>query len=244
MSLADKLIEIQRNVPEVYNAGIEAGAQAEYDRFWDAIQANGTKKLYQGAFRDAGWTDEVFRPKYDIVPEGSYCIYQTFANSGIVDLKGCLERQGVKMDFSKITNWNGAPFQWSKIETFPVLDCSNCTATNMSYANFAKHIDMFILKADGSTTTNFAGCVSLKYIRFGGVIGTAINFAESKNLSLASIEDIISHLSTTTNGLSVTLSLAAVNKAFEIAGGDNNGSISTEWTALVATRSNWTINLV
>lgn len=63
-------------------------------------------------------------------------------------------------------------------------------------------------------------------------------------LSKPSITSIINCLSTTTSGLTVTLSKTAVNNAFETSEGVADGSTSQEWLNLVATKTNWTISLV
>jgi hypothetical protein len=77
----------------------------------------------------------------------------------------------------------------------------------------------------------------LKNVIFEGTIGCDFNMSIAPILSKASITNIIEHLSTTTSGLSVTLSKAAVETAF-------GSTTSAEWTSLIATKSNWTISLV
>ena len=75
-----------------------------------------------------------------------------------------------------------------------------------------------------------------------GTIGqNGLNLQHSKKLSKESITSVINALSTSTGGLSITLSKTAVDNAFY-----NNivvGSNTMEWGQLVASRSNWTINL-
>ena len=82
MSIADKLVTIAENIEkidsraysagytsggqEAYNAGIEQGKQAEYDRFWDAFQQNGNRKSYLCGFAGRAWSDETFKPKYPL----------------------------------------------------------------------------------------------------------------------------------------------------------------------------------
>lgn len=84
----------------------------------------------------------------------------------------------------------------------------------------------------------FMGCNSLENITIGGTIGqNGLSFQWSPNLSKASITSIINALSTTTSGLSITLLASAVTKAF-------GSTTADEWTALIATRPNWTISLV
>ena len=50
-------------------------------------------------------------------------------------------------------------------------------------------------------------------------------------------------LSDTASGKTLTLSLTAVNNAFETSAGAKDGSTSAEWTALVDAKTNWTITL-
>lgn len=60
MSIAEKLTTVAENQQRVY----DAGKQAEYDRFWDAYQQNGTRGSYSYAFGGVAWTDETLKPKY------------------------------------------------------------------------------------------------------------------------------------------------------------------------------------
>ena len=73
-----------KNVEKVFNAGYEFarrdggyydGIKAEYDAFWDACQANGTRTNYRTGFAWASWKDETFKPKYDIKPKNAYSMY-------------------------------------------------------------------------------------------------------------------------------------------------------------------------
>lgn len=61
--------ELADKVDEVY----EAGEQAEYDHFWDALQQNGTRKDYYAFF--AGWGVEEFKPKYDITAHSNFSLF-------------------------------------------------------------------------------------------------------------------------------------------------------------------------
>lgn len=83
-------------------------------------------------------------------------------------------------------------------------------------------------------TNAFRNCTVLKHVTIVGTIKLSLDIHWSVELTRASIESIMEHLSTTTSGLSVTFSQDAVNNAFT----------TEEWTALADTRKNWTINLV
>jgi hypothetical protein len=72
-------------------------------------------------------------------------------------------------------------------------------------------------------------------------------FNWSTSLSKESITSIINALSDSTSGFSVTFSKQAVDNAFGYVIDDYewfDGTNSAEWKALVATKPNWTINLV
>ena len=64
MSIAEKLAKIAENEQAVF----EAGVKSEYDRFWDVYQENGNMTYYAYAFAGVGWTQSVFKPKYNIEP--------------------------------------------------------------------------------------------------------------------------------------------------------------------------------
>ena len=79
----------------------------------------------------------------------------------------------------------------------------------------------------------------------GSVIGkNGFDVQYSTSLTRQSIENIIAALSTTTSGLTVTISKAAVNTAFETATDAADGASSQAWNDLIATRANWTISLI
>ena len=85
----------------------------------------------------------------------------------------------------------------------------------------------------------------LQNLTIDGTIGqNGLDLRWSHNLNQPSILSVISHLSTTTTGLSVTLSKTAVNKAFETSEGAKDGNASQLWLALITSRPNWTISLV
>lgn len=101
---------------------------------------------------------------------------------------------------------------------------------------------------DLSSATSIGGmfnyCNNLREVRFRGEIKKSLDVKYAEKLSKDSIISIISCLSNTTNGLSLTLSAKAVNTAFETSEGANDGSTSADWETLIAAHTNWTISLV
>lgn len=230
------------------------GYNAAYDEFWDKYQDNGNRTNYNYGFAGQGWNADMFKPKYDIKPTAAT---RLFADTGITDVKGCLESAGVVLDLSQTTSLVYlSESAATQITRLPELNVTSLTALNnfIYQARALVSIDKVILKDDGSQTfanTSFGYLTSLEEIRFEGVIGKTVTFQWSP-LSKASIESIISCLSNTTSGQTLSLQKAAVNKAFETSPGVNNGSTSAEWNLLVngdgttahPGKTNWTINLV
>ena len=168
-----------------------------------------------------------------------------FAESNITDLVGILEECGVTLDFSQTTNIYMTFYWCTSLTRVGVVDTRACTNdTQTLYYLFGqdeklKSIELLKLKDDGSQpfSNTFSGCINLEELRIEGVIGqNGPNVSQCTKLSKASITSIIDHLSTTTSGLTVTLSKTAVTSAF-------GSTTSEEWLNLIATRSNWTISL-
>lgn len=240
--------EMSEKINEVYEKGKSDERQTKYDEFWDEYQHNGERLKYEFAFAGDGWSDENFRPKYDIVCSQ---IQQTFSVNGITDLIGILDKCGVKLDTSRLTSVSYIMQGNLSTINFPSIDLTALQGNPnyLFYGNSSlKVIEKVLLKSDGSqafTNFSFGANEALEEIRFEGVIGqNGLNLQWSTLLSHDSIVSIINALSTTTSGLSVTLSKTAVNNAFETETGVADGTESAEWSALIATRSNWTISLV
>lgn len=191
MSIAEKYITIAENEPKVY----EAGQKAEYDTFWDSYQENGNRTDYELAFAGEGWTDETFKPKYDLTATNDYAT-QMFWGCNITDLAGILKKQNVKL----ITEGCKSPvqmFQNSKIETIPPLDFSSANGST-TYC-FASTSIKTIERLKVSENTNFHPQIfsyasALKNIAFEGVIGTDISFKDCKSLTHQSLMSIINAL--------------------------------------------------
>ena len=102
----------------------------------------------------------------------------------------------------------------------------------------AKYIKEENITNENVTYTQWFGwCIALETIAFDGTIGKSIDFQYSTKLTKASILNIFSVLSSTVAGQTLTLSKTAVTNAF-------GSTTATEWTNLVATKTNWTISLV
>ena len=198
--------------------------------FWDTYQQNGARSNYDFAFAGAGWTDETFTPKYDIVANSQQ---HMFSSCGIVDITACLAKAGVSLDLSKVTSSSYFLQNNSVTERVPVLNFTS--ASRLAYLFFncknLKYIDGIILKDDGSQSFtaqySFGQLPELEEIRFSGKIGNSINFQGSPKLSVESarsiIESLVNYAGTDKEGLNSLILHANVWTRLEASGAAPDG---------------------
>lgn len=234
MTVAEKIARAKADYDAVYEAGKKAGGgDAEYKRFWSALQDNGNRTSYLYGFYQ--WRVDAIDPQYDVRPINATNMFQsvTAYNGKSLSIPELEARNGIKFDFSKTTafgNWLG----WGAIEDLGFVDTTSCPNPNFSSCNILKKLSI-ALKEDGSQNCSGAfdydsGLEDLTIV--SGVFGSNLNFSWSP-LSKDSILSVFNALSTTTTGLTVTFKQTAVEAAFT----------TDEWNALIATKTNWTYAL-
>ena len=228
-------------IPDVF----DAGKKYEFDRFWDSFQQNGNRVNYENAFGGIGWTDDLFKPQYDMKPTNAYMMFRGSSISSIAELP-------VKLDFADTTNFQYM-FQWSQVQHVGVVDTRKATPSGLTYTfaycPYLTEIDKLIFKDDGTQTMNsnmFTETTTLKDIDIEGVIGTnGFNVQWCKNLTHKSLISIINALSSNTSGLTITLSKKAVNDAFGIDVDDvTTYPEGSEFYNLRNSKSNWNFSYV
>ncbi len=195
-SSSETLNTLVPKVDEVYSKGQTAGGgDNHYDTFWDNYQDNGSRTDYQYAFNGVGWTNETFKPKYDIVPVTE--TYGLFSRSCIQDdLVEICEEQGITLDFSKATKFE-CTFDSSKFTRIGVIDASNSNRFNQVFYNCTNLETIGLLKLTENITSYinaFIRCTALQNIEIEGVIGANISFANSTLLTHDSLMSIINGL--------------------------------------------------
>ena len=262
-AISDKLREIAENEQKVYDAGraagyhtgyntgyehgeaagVEYGRQAEHSDFWDIYQNYGNRKYYDSAFCESGnyaqWRyGTTYRPKYPIKPGTASSMFSITR----------LPYEAIHaVDFSRCTEFRLCFTYYSGGKKIPPIDLRVATVTQNMFAwsSNLEEIEELLVTESTPYSACFTGCSNLKEVRFNGTIGqNGLDFRGSPLLSKESIKNVVEHLSDSTAGLTLTFSLAAVNKAFETSEGENDGEWSGEWTAVVATKQNWTISLL
>lgn len=243
-----KTAELAEKVGEVF----EAGKKSEYDEFWDIVQNSGKRINYNSAFSD--WAAEFIRPKYKVVPTGANSAGSTFYACPYLK-----KVEAAYFDFSQKptgTNTNtGYSYTFSGCSKLEEVEDVGLIPQTGYYNTFAYCYKLHTIakigvNEDTKFSNAFISCDKLENLAIDGTIGqNGFNIKWSTNLSKASILSVLNALSPTASGLTVTLSLAAVNKAFETSEGANDGSDSQEflvWTEEgpeYGYRNNWTIAL-
>lgn len=244
MSISEKLTIIAENVPKVYDSGYATGSYEgkleQYNMFWDGFQQNGTRTNYEYAFAH-GFPVGDFPPKYSMQPTSANSMFEC---SGSGNLAQSLKDKGITLDTSNCTKL-GNTFFHTGITHLPTIDVSQAVQLSFTFASEnIVEIEKIIMSENNINSYTFHYTSNLEKMIIEGTIGRGnFSFAHAKKLSKESIVSIINALSSSTSGLNVTVSLTAVNKAFESASGKADGSTSSEWTSLVASKSNWTIAL-
>ena len=237
MTIAEKLIRHKQDLDEVYEAGKSQGIQTEYDRFWDTYQEMGNRNAYPNAFQQS-WTDETFKPKYNITFGGDYpenAADSMFYKTKIVDLVGCLERQGVSIDFSGCTRLSGTFDRSTTLKTIPPIDAVNIVKMILTFNQSPiESIKIYNLREDCVFDRAFNYLKQLTDLTLTGVIGNTLDIHYSTKLSADSIKSIIEHLG---GSASATLTLPTTAEA-------NYDAVygSGAYATLIATKpDNWTI---
>ena len=237
-----------QNFEDKIDAVYDAAAQKAYDDFWDTFQQNGERTKYEYAFASDGWTNEIFKPKYNIrAAFGNHG--SIFSYSGITgSLKQILNDLGITLSFYQAEGRHyGASYVFvgTKFTELPVIDFSEAEGgaalqTAFSANNFLETIEKVILPTDctGYGTNTFQANYALKNIDFGGTIKYTLSF-QWNPLTADSMKNIFDHLDTADSDSARTVTVkTAVKTAYDEKYGD--------WDAKAAefAAHSWTFALV
>ena len=253
-TIAEKLTEIAGNTPLVYKSGyekgledggdyeqgVEDGKQAEYDRFWNAFQQNGTRTDYSYAFARV-WTDDMFKPKYKLnsvtnltsafISNASLTKLSYDASDRIMASGTC--RQGFYLA-SRLT------------EIEPTIDASASTANDTFNNTFysCTALRKVTLKTNPVVTSNnylqntFNSCTALEELYFEGAdtISANIDLHWSPLLMVGSLRSILTALNKSISGKTLTLNTAseAVIQGDTEATSAYNAALTAGWTIAFA----------
>ena len=255
MSISDKLTTIAENQQKVYNSGVNKGKKdvtsnpsaymtpEDYIIRFNEVRNNSYVYAFSGHF----WGGTIIEPRISIkeVTNG----HGMFKYSGIKSLNVDYPSDGGvgvgHVNFSKATYPNQA-FRYSSIKEMGELVFEkalqmSATFGDMSSLHTIKKLTLPNHKVQYHLT--FDNTPNLKNITLTpNRIMSSISFATNSQLTKESIQSIIGALSDSASSQIVYISSSAVNREFRT-GSSGNGSTSTEWNTLVATKPNWTIVL-
>lgn len=246
-----------QNFEDKIDAVYDAAAQKEYDTFWDAFQKNGKRVTYEHAFA-YGWTNENFKPKYNIRVALGYQGNMITESNITGSLKQILNDLGVTLSFYQIEgNHYGATYVFigTKFTELPVIDFSEAEGSialqsAFAYNSLLETIEKVILPVNCTAygTNTFQGDYALKNIDFGGTIKYTLSFQWSP-LTADSMKNIFDHLDIESYDGTRTITVkSSTRDAYKAKyDGTGVGGYSQNWDYLVALYSetaNWTFSVV
>lgn len=201
MSIADKLNTIAENEQKVYNKG----KQSEYDAFWDDYQQNGNRTEYMYGFAGICWNSENFKPKYPIVlnhrsefrnSNGMFFLFDRDLTKPPIEIhEGDIDFSGNIYTMNQMfQNANVAVVEMNAI---PAILKSMAQTFTMNDMNAHK---LHTIKIGVREETTYSGDAfrgsKLANVSFvdGSVIGQSISFEYCQNLTIESMQNIISCL--------------------------------------------------
>lgn len=227
MSIAEKLTAVAENVPKVFNAG----QNAEYDRFWDSYQQNGTLRYYTHAFSGFGWRDETFKPKYDIKPVGNAS--GMFRQMRVTDLGEALG--SVSLDLSGVTVASTLFGYCEFLTKVPKINLSAMTNSQYLFQSCSKLETIEELTISETVTfvnSSFNGCTALTRLIMAGTLAT-----NGLDLHWSTLLDRESLLSV----LNVLQDKTSVGGTWTVTLGSENLAKLTDAEKAIATQKGWTL---
>lgn len=232
MATADKLATVAENVPKVY----AAGAQSEYDMFWNNYQNYGNRTVYANAFSDGyntnndvcKWSDMMvdynFIPKYPLYVSNGDRMFYTWNKK--IDLVEFLNTNNIPYDFSNMTDNTMFMFASSYFTRLPVIYSIKQLVSTFLNCTYLETIDGYgtdYVNSGGQQFLSvFLGCSALKNLTILGEIkGNDLNLQWSSYLTHDSLLSIINALADKSADTSGTVWKVII-------GGTNMAKLTTE----------------
>ena len=185
--------------------GMNVGMDAQKHQWWYKYLTNpdgSARTNYTYAFNGTGWNNVTFTPTQNLtVANGVSMFYQSRIEGSLSDILG-----NVSIDFSNCTTASSC-FSSTRFSSLPALNMQK--AGNLS--NFFKDssrltsVDLFSVNKNTVLAHAFVYCNSLENITFGGTIAKSMDIHWSTKLSTASIKSLLSVLTETVTGVTITL---------------------------------------
>ena len=201
MNIAERTLELKTDFDNIYKAGKEEGAQAQYDEFWDGFQnvVNGVPQRTSYKYAFYQWRHRNIYPKYTVKPDNSK--ESAITVDGIFE--SCNNLTSISnVDFSNYTPKTTANTgSWASIfsSCSALIECPDLNMKAGGYYNTWRHcsklqrIEIMRCCEEGMYNGPFHNCTSLTDITIEGVIGNSFPIPNSP-LNPTSLKSIIFHL--------------------------------------------------
>lgn len=203
-------------VRQVKQKAIEDGKNSEWSKFWDDFQNNGERDSYVYSFYGTGWTENTFRPKYDMRPTGS--VARMFSESAINgDMDALLKEIGVTLDLSNSVNVAQSFLHLVGTTKLPPITVKSDVTVASMFANSTslKSVTITFNGKARSLVSTFSGCTALENLQVSGDLqssGLNVQWCPLTHDSLMSIINTLHDFGSETSARFVTFGEANTAK--------------------------------
>ncbi len=188
-----------------HEAGMTDGANMQKYQWWNSYQTNSdgsARTDYAYAFAGKGWNNTTFTPTQNLtVVNARSMFYQSGVKGSLSDILG-----NVSLDFSNCT---GATYCFAStlFSSLPALNLQKAGSVDSIFRDSVNltSVDLFSVGKNTVLSQAFDYCSKLQQITFGGTVAKSMNIRWSTKLSTASIKSLLSVLTETVSGVTITL---------------------------------------
>ncbi len=223
-----------------YNEGKTAGKAAENRAWWDCVTNNNTRTTYDGCFRGTNFNYITggFNPPYTLKPTSAVRMFSK--------ARGVTKIKKGQIDTSNNNSGNYMFVYCYDLEEIEEIEIGSDCMYMFSECYKLKTIGKLIIRNGitrlGENAPPFVNCTALENITIDGVIPYTLKFHSSPLLTAKSVESIVSALSDTASGQTMTFK-TAVKQTYFNAHSSEYANADEAWDALCDTKPNWTISL-
>lgn len=188
-----------------HEEGFNHGMDAQKHEWWYKYQTNSdgsARTSYTGAFSGYGWNNDTFTPTQNITAvKAGNMFYLSQISGSLSEILG-----DKTIDFSGCTGASQI-FSNSQFTALPELNFQKATYVDGIFGSCTSLVSVGLFTVNKNTSLNsaFTNCTALENITFGGTIAKSMNIAWSTKLSTASIKSLLSVLTETVTGVTITL---------------------------------------
>ena len=185
--------------------GMNVGEYAQKHEWWYKYQTNSDGSVrtnYAYAFSGTGWNNDTFTPTENVtVVNATMMFYLSKISGSLQEILG-----DKTIDFSGCAGASSI-FTTSQFAALPALNFQKATTLDGIFRGCTDLMTVALFSVNKNTvlTQAFVNCTALENITFGGTIAKSMDIHWSTKLSVASIKSLLSVLTETVTGVTITL---------------------------------------